>query len=71
MGHDASEANVQSACSVQAILDEFGVAKLRDILRSTSTLGGGYCLDTALRTHVRVTREKLAEKILTDVSGAS
>ena len=69
-GHDASEADVQSACLVQAILDEFGAAKLRDIWRSTSTLGEGYCLDTALRTHTGITREKLEEKILANVSGA-
>ena len=70
MGRDAGDADLQAACLVQAILDEFGAAKFRDIWRSTSTLGEGYCLDTALRTHTGITREKLEEKILADVSGA-
>ena len=64
MGRDAGDADVQSACLVQAILDEFGSSKFREIWRSTSTLGDGYCLDTALRTCVGITREELEDLIL-------
>ncbi len=63
MGHDVEEADVQSAFLVRAILAEYGAANLRAIWRSTSTLGGGSCLDTALKTHVGITRQELEERL--------
>jgi hypothetical protein len=48
MGHNENEADVQAARLVQTITDEFGAVKLCEVWRSTSTLSGGYCLDTAL-----------------------
>jgi hypothetical protein len=64
MGHDEEEVDVQAAALVRTILEEFGAAKLREIWHSTSTLGGGVCLDTALRTHVGITRQELEERFL-------
>jgi len=49
MDRNANEANIQAACLVQTIMNEFGAVKLCEVVwRSTSALGGGYCLDTAL-----------------------
>jgi hypothetical protein len=59
-----NEADVQAACLVQTIMDEFGAAKPCEVWRSTSNLGGEYCLDRALRTHVGITRQELEECIL-------
>lgn len=64
MGSNANEADVQAACLGQTIMDEFDAAKLCEVWRSTSTLGGGYCLDRALRTHLGITRQELEERIL-------
>jgi hypothetical protein len=70
MGQDETEVDVQAASLVQTILDEFGGAKLREIWRSTSTLAEGYCLDTALRIHVGITRQELEDRFLAAQPGS-
>ena len=47
---------------VRAILAEFGTETLRAIWRSTSALGGGRCLDTALVTHAGIPRNELEQR---------
>ncbi len=64
MGHAEAEVDVQAAMLVRTILDEFGTDTLRAVWTSTSTLGGGSCLDTALKTHAGVTRAELEERFL-------
>ena len=64
MGHDEADVDVQAALLVRAILDAFGTETFRAVWRSTSTLGGGRCLDTALKTHAGVTRHELEEEWL-------
>jgi len=64
MGHDESDVDIQAALLVRTILDAFGTETLRAVWRSTSTLGGGSCLDTALKTHAGVTRHELEERHL-------
>jgi hypothetical protein len=64
MGHDEADVDIQAAMLVQTILAEFGTETLREVWTSTSTLGGGSCLDTALKTHAGVTRRELEERLL-------
>ena len=64
MGHAEADVDVQAALLVRTIFDEFGTETFRAVWRSTSTLGGGSCLDTALKLHAGVTRQELEERFL-------
>jgi len=69
MGYDQAEVDIQSAVLVNTLLNQFGPDGLRRVWRSTSILGGGVCLDTAMKTHLGLNRYELEQQLLATHSG--
>ena len=63
MGHDQERVDIQAAYLVQTLLDRFGSSNLRRIWHSTSILGGGVCLDSAMKVHTGMTRSELEQQL--------